>query len=464
MRRAAAWLVALLLAGAVGGLAASSVRSPVAGAVAGPPDLTTAPIVRTTLTATQPITGHIEPRATWSLRLPDGSSPAAVVDARAAVASATDALAASRAGLTTAERVRSLVAAGDRAVVRAATGSAAIAAARRQVQLDSAQQDLAVDQARVAVSTAARSLASGQLVLAEREASEATTGSTVTATVTLGAAVGRGDVLWAVDGAPTVFMVGAAPAFRAMREGDTGTDVAQLQSNLVALGFGSSPVLRTDGTFDPATAAAVAAWQQSRRVAATGVVRLGDVVFLPSVGQVASVALAPGAAAVAASPAIELASAERIAAFDVAPGLAGALHVRDAIRLTLPGGREATGRVATVAAVATAAGSPGTPGSTGAQLSVRVTATVDDQAGLAGLGRCRHHGRRDDGDRHGRARGAGDGAGGAGGRCVRGAGRRRRDDPVRTCHARGLRPDDGRDRGRRARRRPARHRSRAVTR
>lgn len=72
---------------------------------------------------------------------------------------------------------------------------------------------------------------------------------------TLGAEVHAGDVLLAVAGRPLIALVGAVPAYRDIRPGLDGEDVAQLQDALRALGYyrGGDAV----GRFGPATKDAV---------------------------------------------------------------------------------------------------------------------------------------------------------------------------------------------------------------
>jgi len=52
-----------------------------------------------------------------------------------------------------------------------------------------------------------------------------------------GQVIGDGQVLYRVNGAPVVLLYGAVPAYRALAEGATGADVAQLNHDLVALGM-----------------------------------------------------------------------------------------------------------------------------------------------------------------------------------------------------------------------------------
>ncbi|NOY56170.1 MAG: peptidoglycan-binding protein, partial [Actinobacteria bacterium] len=96
--------------------------------------------------------------------------------------------------------------------------------------------------------------------------------------VRVGGAVSSGDVLYTVDLRPVVIAQGSVPAFRDLSLKAVGPDVAQLQGLLVGLGLLS---VEPDGVFGRSTRDAVKVWQSSLGVAADGVVRAGDVVFVP---------------------------------------------------------------------------------------------------------------------------------------------------------------------------------------
>lgn len=87
-----------------------------------------------------------------------------------------------------------------------------------------------------------------------------------------------GDVLYAVDGVPVRIVEGAVPFYRALSEGVSGPDVAQLEKALVALGHLGS----ADATYDAATTQAVTAWQRALGSAATGSVGVGELVAAPA--------------------------------------------------------------------------------------------------------------------------------------------------------------------------------------
>ena len=104
------------------------------------------------------------------------------------------------------------------------------------------------------------------------------TGIVTSVDVRPGDRVAPGQALYDVDERPVVAASGQVPAYRDMAARTRGEDVAQLQRLLVGLGYLD---VEPDGEFSSATSTAVRAWQRDLGVAADGVVRVGDVVFLP---------------------------------------------------------------------------------------------------------------------------------------------------------------------------------------
>ena len=76
-----------------------------------------------------------------------------------------------------------------------------------------------------------------------------------------GSFVSSGNVIIEVAGRPFFVLQGTVPAYRDMAPGESGSDIAQLQAGLEALGFGIGG--DTSGTYGPGTSAAVAAFYQS---------------------------------------------------------------------------------------------------------------------------------------------------------------------------------------------------------
>lgn len=116
-----------------------------------------------------------------------------------------------------------------------------------------------------------------------------------------GRQVRRGQRLYEVDGMPVVLFYGARPQWRPLSPGIApGPDVAQLDANLIALGYGTGLVV--SDSYDGATAAAVAAWQAAAGLPVTGTVPLGQIVYAPGPLRVAAVSAVLGAAPQTGSP------------------------------------------------------------------------------------------------------------------------------------------------------------------
>jgi peptidoglycan hydrolase-like protein with peptidoglycan-binding domain len=384
MRRA--WLAVGVIA--VGGVAASGLLL-LGGPATATPGASHAvstrlvPVVRTTLVASQPVSGVVSSSQTWTVGLPTGSTPNAVLAGADAVASAKDRLAAARSDLHATRRSRALILARDRAAVVAAPAGLARREATRTRSLDTIEQDRAVAMAEAAVADAQRILGAARRDLAAARHDETSGGGTVTSIATAGTTIARGGSIYALDGRDVVLFVGTTPAYRALREGDSGLDVAELQVNLVALGFGGTPPLRTDGTFDSATTRAVKRWQSARRLEPSGVVLLGDTVVLPAQVRVAAVHTAIGGAVQPGSPMLDLASVDEVVKIDVDPGLAPSVHVGDIIHFSDPNGGDILGSIVSVGAPTIS--DEGAGNGPSGQLAVPVVARSEDPAALAAL-------------------------------------------------------------------------------
>ncbi|MFD8205576.1 peptidoglycan-binding protein [Streptomyces sp. NPDC059695] len=106
-----------------------------------------------------------------------------------------------------------------------------------------------------------------------------------------GAEITRGKTLYAVDEQPVVVLYGSLPAYRVLAKGSEGTDVRELEENLVALGYtGFTP----DDEYTGATARAVRRWQDDLGLKETGTVEPGRVVFTAGAIRVAALKAEPG--------------------------------------------------------------------------------------------------------------------------------------------------------------------------
>lgn len=93
-----------------------------------------------------------------------------------------------------------------------------------------------------------------------------------------GAEVKAGEGVYTVDLRPVVVAEGVVPAFRDLGSGAEGEDVTQLQELLLAAGY---ELGEADGRFGAVVEWAVRAWQRELGVEPDGVVRRGDIVFVP---------------------------------------------------------------------------------------------------------------------------------------------------------------------------------------
>jgi len=184
-------------------------------------------------------------------------------------------------------------------------------------------------------------------------------GTAYTALPATGAIVRRGQRLYEVDGTPVTLFYGTRPAWRSLSEWVLpGPDVAQLDRNLIALGFGR--YLTVSDYYTAATAYAVELWQQAAGLPVTGTVPLGQVVFAPGALRVTGVAPGlgsppqPGAQVLTATSTAPVVTAQLpvVQEYLVRPG--------QRVTVTLPDGVTTTpGTVSAVSSVATASAGGG---------------------------------------------------------------------------------------------------------
>ena len=104
-----------------------------------------------------------------------------------------------------------------------------------------------------------------------------------TALPAVGEMVSEGQVLYRVDGDPVVLLYGSTPAYRTLSEGTTGTDVAELNADLIALGeVTASELSPTSNSFGYWTKMGVERLQAAVGLTQFGSLNLGQVVFLPA--------------------------------------------------------------------------------------------------------------------------------------------------------------------------------------
>jgi hypothetical protein len=205
---------------------------------------------------------------------------------------------------------------------------------------------------------------------------------TITWLPTAGHVIRQGEVLYRVDEAPVVLLYGAVPAYRALGEGATGTDVAQLNHDLVALRYlDRSEVDSVWREFTWATKAGVEKLQEHLGVDQTGKLSLGDVVFLPTVARVTT--LRAGLGAPATGPVLQASSTARTVSVALDPNLQSKVSAGDRVTITLPDGSTTPGRVTSVGKVATVSSS--NSGGSGSGPTVPVQIRPTDRSATGGL-------------------------------------------------------------------------------
>jgi len=163
-----------------------------------------------------------------------------------------------------------------------------------------------------------------------------------------GTAVVPGDPLYRVDNQPVVLMTGTTPAWRDFTPGMTdGPDVAELQSDLLTLGFARGLSTTADGHYGGLTVAAVERWQTANGYQANGTIPLGVVVFLPGAVEVGAESVAPGDAATPGASPFADSTTVRTVTVPLNPDLP-TVSVGQTVSILLPSGASTPGRAAAV--------------------------------------------------------------------------------------------------------------------
>ncbi|MCU7724241.1 peptidoglycan-binding protein [Actinoplanes sp. KI2] len=160
--------------------------------------------------------------------------------------------------------------------------------------------------------------------------------------------IGCGDVFYRVDDRPVLLLCGPVPAYRDLRGGDTGNDVRELNENLRRLGYPAA----TGSSFTARTRTGLRALQHDRGAEVTGELGLDDAVVLPEPVRIAKVSGVLGAAAQPGAPVVQATSDTLEVRVTLDALQQGLVKAGCRARITLPGNRSATGRVARLGRVA----------------------------------------------------------------------------------------------------------------
>jgi hypothetical protein len=270
----------------------------------------------------------------------------------------------------------------ERAVITA--DSQALSEAKDALGLDKLDENSTVSSAEQTLSSDQAALTSAQQALSEDNSQAANSDTTFSALPSVGQVISRGQSVYSLNGQPVPLFYGTATMYRALFAGvSDGPDVAELQANLIALGFGSG--ISTSDHFSSATTADVEAWQRSLGVTATGVVALGDVVVEPGPIEVDTVPVSNGASASAGTSVLTATSTTREVTIDLDASEQSEVKVGDPVSVTLPDNSTTPGVVSSVGTVATAPASGAGSTGGGSTPTITVEVTLSDPKATGNL-------------------------------------------------------------------------------
>jgi len=187
---------------------------------------------------------------------------------------------------------------------------------------------------------------------------------TYTGLPTLGQVIHQGHTLYRIDDAPVVLLYGQTPAYRTLSTGASGPDVAELNRDLVALGYVPRAKLSpTSTSFGSTTATAVEKLQAALGVAQTGNLALGQAVFEPTAVRVTSVSAQLGGVAQPGAAVLQGTSTKRQVQVALGASQQTDVAVGDRVSITLPDNQTTPGVVSSVGTVATCPSGAGGSGS-----------------------------------------------------------------------------------------------------
>jgi peptidoglycan hydrolase-like protein with peptidoglycan-binding domain len=375
-------------------------------------------VERRSLSSQTQVSGTLGFAGSSSIRVPSGTAPSAVqqadqqvtsaetmlASAKATLASDTQALSGQQATLAAAHAKEEIDCAGAGAAEAASANSSpassengspsggASSCASDVQAIASAQQSTTSAAAKVSadhsqVSSAEKQLASAQsnLSTARSSATLYGQGSTFTALPSVGQVIRRGQSLYQINGQPAVLLYGSVFPTRAFIAGmSAGPDIAELNANLDALGYGQE---LTGDTFSAATAAAIRAFQSAHGLSATGELPLGLVAFEPGPVRVTSVTPTVGQT-VMPGPVLGITSTARQVKVALNAAQQASVKVGDAVTITLPDNQTTPGRISFVSSVATSPSSSGSGRGGGEEESsptIEVDVTPTDPAATGHL-------------------------------------------------------------------------------
>jgi hypothetical protein len=200
----------------------------------------------------------------------------------------------------------------------------------------------------------------------------------------IGQVISQGQVLYRVDDSAVVLLYGSTPAYRSMSAGATGVDVAELNADLVALGYATPNQLTpTSSYFGSATTAAVEKLQAAVGVTQNGTVSLGQAVFEPTAVRVTTLSAQLGGGTQIGQTVMQGSSTSRQVQVALDASQQTDVAVGDKVTITLPNNQTTPGVVSSVGTVASCPPGSGS-GSSGASPGAAAPGTDSCSSGSSG--------------------------------------------------------------------------------
>jgi hypothetical protein len=179
-----------------------------------------------------------------------------------------------------------------------------------------------------------------------------------------GEVISQGQVLYRVNDSPVVLLYGSTPGYRTLSAGATGADVAELNADLVALGYATSTQLDSaSASFESATATALEKLQAARGMSQNGALSLGQAVFEPTAVRVTTLSAPLGGSTQPGQTVMNATSTTRQVEVALDASHQSDVTVGDEVTITLPNNQTTPGVVSSVGTVASCPSNSGSNGS-----------------------------------------------------------------------------------------------------
>jgi len=177
-----------------------------------------------------------------------------------------------------------------------------------------------------------------------------------------GQTIRQGQQVYQVSGTPAVLLYGNVPAYRDLSEGTTGADVAELNTDLVTLGYATATALGPRSGWDyfsGETAYALGLLQAHLGLTQTGTLPLGQAVFLPGPIQVTGLGTGavPGGSAAAGATVLTGSSLTPVVTIDLDASLQTEVAAGSKVSVTLPDGSTTPGVISSISAASSSSAS-----------------------------------------------------------------------------------------------------------